>query len=42
MSNPKVFFDITIGGSAAGRIVMEVRIAAPLRHRRNARHATVG
>jgi len=25
MSNPKVFFDITIGGSAAGRIVMELR-----------------
>jgi hypothetical protein len=22
--NPKVFFDITIGGAAAGRIVMEV------------------
>ena len=25
MSNPKVFFDITIGGTAAGRIVMELR-----------------
>ena len=25
MSNPKVFFDITIDGSAAGRIVMELR-----------------
>jgi len=25
MANPKVFFDITIGGSAAGRIVMELR-----------------
>jgi hypothetical protein len=24
MSRPKVFFDITIGGKAAGRIVMEV------------------
>ncbi|KAJ1459537.1 cyclophilin-like domain-containing protein [Pelagophyceae sp. CCMP2097] len=24
-SNPKVFFDITIGGEAAGRIVMELR-----------------
>mgnify|MGYP002055324633 CR=1 FL=1 len=24
-SNPKVYFDITIGGSAAGRIVMELR-----------------
>lgn len=24
-SNPKVFFDITIGGAAAGRIVMELR-----------------
>jgi len=24
MSNPKVFFDITIGGSKAGRIVMEL------------------
>lgn len=25
MSNPKVFFDITIGGAPAGRIVMELR-----------------
>lgn len=25
MSNPKCFFDITIGGAAAGRIVMELR-----------------
>merc|ERR1712061_431776 len=25
MSNPKVFFDITIGGQIAGRIVMELR-----------------
>eukprot|EP00747_Dinoflagellata_sp_TGD_P162719 gnl/TRDRNA2_/TRDRNA2_180631_c0_seq1.p1 gnl/TRDRNA2_/TRDRNA2_180631_c0~~gnl/TRDRNA2_/TRDRNA2_180631_c0_seq1.p1 ORF type:complete len:174 (-),score=45.23 gnl/TRDRNA2_/TRDRNA2_180631_c0_seq1:35-556(-) len=25
MTNPKVFFDMTIGGSAAGRIVMELR-----------------
>jgi peptidylprolyl isomerase len=25
MSNPKVFFDITIGGNAEGRIVMELR-----------------
>ncbi|CAJ1070004.1 peptidyl-prolyl cis-trans isomerase-like [Xyrichtys novacula] len=25
MANPKVFFDITIGGQAAGRIVMELR-----------------
>jgi hypothetical protein len=25
MSNPRVFFDITIGGNAAGRIVFEVR-----------------
>ena len=25
MSNPKVFFDITIGGSSAGRITMELR-----------------
>ncbi len=25
MSNPQVFFDITIGGEAAGRIVMELR-----------------
>jgi len=24
MSNPRVFFDITIGGRPAGRIVMEV------------------
>jgi hypothetical protein len=24
MSNPKVFFDVTIGGSPAGRIVMEL------------------
>jgi hypothetical protein len=24
MSNPKVFFDVTIGGAAAGRIVFEV------------------
>jgi len=24
-SNPKVYFDITIGGSAAGRIIMELR-----------------
>lgn len=24
MSKPKVFFDITIGGNPAGRIVMEV------------------
>jgi len=28
MSNPKVFFDISIGGSAAGRIVMELRADA--------------
>mmetsp|Transcript_80454 Transcript_80454/g.127063 ORF Transcript_80454/g.127063 Transcript_80454/m.127063 type:complete len:173 (-) Transcript_80454:156-674(-) len=25
MSNPKVFFDMTIGGTAAGRITMELR-----------------
>ena len=25
MSNPKCFFDITIGGKASGRIVMELR-----------------
>lgn len=25
MSKPRVFFDITIGGSAAGRVVMELR-----------------
>jgi peptidyl-prolyl isomerase F (cyclophilin D) len=25
MSNPKVFFDMTIGGQAAGRIAMELR-----------------
>merc|ERR1712028_331694 len=25
MSNPKVFFDITIGGAAAGRVIMELR-----------------
>ena len=25
MANPKVFFDITIGGAAAGRITMELR-----------------
>eukprot|EP00438_Fugacium_kawagutii_P017797 Skav205880 [mRNA] locus=scaffold766:296484:297421:+ [translate_table: standard] len=25
MSNPKVYFDITIGGTAAGRIIMELR-----------------
>jgi len=25
MANPKVFFDITIGGAAAGRIIMELR-----------------
>lgn len=25
MANPKVFFDVTIGGSPAGRIVFEVR-----------------
>merc|ERR1711916_365401 len=25
MTNPKVFFDMTIDGSAAGRIVMELR-----------------
>jgi hypothetical protein len=24
MSNPKVFFDVTVGGSPAGRIVMEL------------------
>jgi peptidylprolyl isomerase len=24
MSNPRVFFDVTIGGSPAGRIVMEL------------------
>lgn len=24
-ANPKVFFDLTIGGSAAGRITMELR-----------------
>jgi hypothetical protein len=24
-ANPKVFFDITIGGQAAGRVVMELR-----------------
>jgi len=26
MANPKVFFDINIGGAPAGRIVMEVRL----------------
>jgi hypothetical protein len=31
MSNPKVFFDITIGGNAAGRIVFEVRTTQILR-----------
>jgi len=25
MANPKVYFDITIGGNSAGRIVMELR-----------------
>jgi hypothetical protein len=25
MSNPRVFFDITIGGTPAGRIIMELR-----------------
>jgi hypothetical protein len=25
MANPKVFFDVTIGGSPAGRIVMQLR-----------------
>lgn len=25
MSNPKVFFDITIGGTPAGRVIMELR-----------------
>merc|ERR1711870_95145 len=25
MSNPKVFFDMTIGGTATGRIVMELK-----------------
>merc|ERR1711896_106111 len=25
MANPKVFFDMTIGGAAAGRVVMELR-----------------
>jgi len=25
MSNPKVYFDMSIGGKAAGRIVMELR-----------------
>lgn len=25
MGNPKVFFDMTIGGALAGRIVMELR-----------------
>merc|ERR1719354_1218412 len=25
MANPKVYFDMTIGGSAAGRIIMELR-----------------
>ena len=25
MANPKVFFDMTIGGAAAGRIIMELR-----------------
>jgi len=36
MSNPRVFFDITIGGRPAGRIVMEVRVHAP--HARCAMH----
>lgn len=36
MSNPRVFFDVTIGGSPAGRIVMELfadqvpKVSAPL------------
>lgn len=25
MSNPKVYFDMSIGGKAAGRVVMELR-----------------
>jgi hypothetical protein len=29
MANPRVFFDITIGGSPAGRIVFEVCIFYP-------------
>lgn len=31
MSRPKVFFDITIGGSNAGRIVMEVYVYCKIR-----------
>jgi hypothetical protein len=33
MSKPKVFFDITIGGKPAGRIVMELRVSAADRQR---------
>ena len=29
MANPRCFFDITIGGADAGRIVMEVRLTNP-------------
>jgi peptidyl-prolyl isomerase E (cyclophilin E) len=25
MSNPKVYFDMSIGGKAAGRVIMELR-----------------
>ena len=29
MANPRCFFDVTIGGADAGRIVMEVRLTNP-------------
>ena len=31
-ANPKVFFDMTIGGKAAGRITMELFAGASMNH----------
>jgi len=42
MSKPKVFFDITIGGKPAGRIVMELRVSANRRRSRGRRTAEAG
>lgn len=39
MPNPKVFFDMTIGGATVGRIIMEARCGRATGARRRVRGA---